>query len=170
MPSYMRTHQKDTITNMKDIFISLGIQLRLKIPRYLYIPRRRQDILLVIITVFFAVLIVKNYVTYLDYHNKSTDINTSLQSNMCKRMNLNVTTVKPSIAASFGEGRTANQLCEFATGYALWREFGILNYIEKRQLSTLEQTFQLPELNEDYNTSPYYIWREGKYSSDTQSQ
>ena len=141
--------------------------MRLKIPRYFYIPRRRQDILLVVITLFIVVLIVKNYVDYLDYYNNSTEINTSLQSNMCKRMNLNVTTVKPSIAASFGKGRTANQLCEFSTGYALWREYGILNYIEISQLTTLKQTFQLPDSNEDDNNSPYYIWREGKYSNET---
>jgi hypothetical protein len=83
-------------------------------------------------------------------------------------MNLNVFNVKPSIAASFGKGRTANQLCEFATGYALWREYGILNYLEKSQLSTLQQTFELPESNEEDNNSTYYIWREGKYSNKPQ--
>ena len=46
-------------------------------------------------------------------------------------MDLNVNIPKPSIAVSFGGGRTANQLCNFASGYALWREFGILNYLDE---------------------------------------
>ena len=166
MPAKMRT--KQIATNMKNVFIHLGIQMRLKMSKYVYSPRRKQHILVLIITVFIVVHLVMEYIEYLEYYDKSTDINTLLRSNMCKRMNLTVTITKPSIAASFGEGRTANQLCEFATGYALWREYGILNYIEKRQLSTLEQTFQLPKLDEDNNNSPYYVWREGKYSNETQ--
>ena len=134
--------------------------------KYFYIRRRKGHIFLLVITVFIMVFMWK-YVEYLEYYDKSTDINTSIRSNMCKRMNLNGTIVKPSIAASFGKGRTANQLCEFATGYALWREYGILNYIEKMQLSILEQTFQLPKLDEDDNNSPYYVWRKGKYSNET---
>ena len=142
--------------------------MRMNKSKYFKIQGIKQHIFVLLIVVFIVVLIIMNYVNYLEYYNKSTDINTSLRSNMCKRMNLNVAAVKPSIIASFGEGRTANQLCEFATGYALWREYGILNYLEKTQLLTLQQTFQLPESNEeDYNSS-YYVWREGKHSNKPQ--
>jgi len=74
-------------------------------------------------------------------------------------MDLNVDIQKPSIAVSFGGGRTANQLCNFASGYALWREFGILNYLDENQLNLLGTTFELPQLNEESDTSSYYLWR-----------
>ena len=80
----------------------------------------------------------------------------------CDRMDLNVNYPKPSIVASFGQGRTANQLCYFASGYALWREYGILNFVDREQLDLLEKTFVLPKLKEENNNSPYYLWREGK--------
>ena len=79
----------------------------------------------------------------------------------CDRMFLKVNYSKPSIAASFGRGRTANQLCYFAAGYALWRQYGILNFIDKTQLDFLNKTFVLPELDDDGDSSPYYLWREG---------
>ena len=153
---------------MKNGFIYHALNAHSKISRYrrqFYIPRRKLHILLPIAA--FIVVHIYMYTQYLKCYNHSTDINLSLQSNMCMRMNLNVKNIRPSIAASFGGGRTANQLCEFATGYALWKEYGILNYIEARQLSILEQTFQLPVLNEDDNNSAYYVWREGKYSNET---
>ena len=78
-------------------------------------------------------------------------------------MNLSVEHKKPSIVASLGGGRTANQLCEFASGYSLWKEFGTLNFITKDQYDILIQTFDLPLLDEDSDFSPYYIWREGKF-------
>ena len=78
-------------------------------------------------------------------------------------MDLNTDIQKPSIAASFGDGRTANQLCNFASGYALWREYGILNYLDENQLNLLRSTFELPILNEESDTSSYYLWRKGKY-------
>lgn len=77
-------------------------------------------------------------------------------------MNLMTGMKKPSIAASFGGGRTANQLCEFASGYALWRQFGILNYIDAIQYDKVTKTFDLPAVNENNNSSAYYIWNEGK--------
>ena len=78
-------------------------------------------------------------------------------------MDLNVDVQKPSIAASFGDGRTANQLCNFASGYALWREYGILNYLDENQLKLLTTTFELPILNEESDTASYYLWRKGKF-------
>ena len=86
-----------------------------------------------------------------------------IQSKTCSRMDLNVDIQKPSIAVSFGNGRTANQLCNFASGYALWREYGILNYLDENQLNLLTTTFELPILNEENDTSSYHLWRKGKY-------
>ena len=77
-------------------------------------------------------------------------------------MDLNVNYSKPSIVVSFGHGRTANQLCDFASGYALWREYGILNFLDRKQIDILESTFVLPELNEENDNASYYLWREGK--------
>ena len=47
----------------------------------------------------------------------------------CEYMELFTSLQKPSIVANFGQGRTGSQLCFFAAGYALWRDFGILNCI-----------------------------------------
>ena len=92
--------------------------------------------------------------------------NAALKTNACKRMELAVSSTKPSILATLslppGEGRTANQLCAFASGYSLWKQFGTLNFLTKQQYNLLIQTFELPALDENSDTSSYYIWREGK--------
>ena len=96
-------------------------------------------------------------------HTSNRHLNGAIKlSKACERMVLNVSYPKPSIVASFGQGRTANQLCYFASGYALWREYGVFNFLEKEQLDILGKTFVLPELNEDNDNSSYYLWREGK--------
>ena len=79
----------------------------------------------------------------------------------CEYMDLFTSLQKPSIAASFGQGRTGSQLCFFAAGYALWRDFGILNFISQEQLDILKNTFVLPEQNELLKNSTYYTWRKG---------
>ena len=81
----------------------------------------------------------------------------------CEYMDLFTTLQKPSIAASFGQGRTGSQLCFFAAGYALWRDFGILNFISQEQLDILKNTFVLPEQNELLKNSTYYTWRKGMF-------
>ena len=81
--------------------------------------------------------------------------------NDCDFMDLFTSLQKPSIAASFGQGRTGSQLCFFAAGYALWRDFGILNFISQEQLDILKNTFVLPEQNELLKNSTYYTWRKG---------
>ena len=81
----------------------------------------------------------------------------------CEYMDLFTTLQKPSIAASFGQGRTGSQLCFFAAGYALWRDFGILNFISQEQLDILKNTFALPEQNELLKNSTYYTWRKGTF-------
>ena len=127
-----------------------------------FIRRKRNGLLLVVI-IQVATVFVYTYLQYLKVKKYSTDINLDkLESKSCKKMNLNEESKQPSIVASFGGGRTANQLCEFAKSYALWRQFGMLNFIEERQYNILEWTFDLPTLNESNENSPYYIWREGK--------
>ena len=83
--------------------------------------------------------------------------------NDCDFMDLFTSLQKPSIAASFGQGRTGSQLCFFAAGYALWRDFGILNFISQEQLDILKNTFVLPEQNELLKNSTYYTWRKGMF-------
>ena len=103
--------------------------------------------------------------TYLKYrvNGPLPQQNQEIRSKICSRMDLNVKSLKPSIAASFGDGRTANQLCNFATGYVLWKEYGILNFLDEPQLEILRNTFELPPLNEESDNSSYYIWRKGRY-------
>ena len=86
------------------------------------------------------------------------------ESKSCERMDLMVNYTKPSIVSSFGRGRTANQLTYFASGYAIWRQYGILNFLDKFQLDVLEKTFVLPESHQDSDIASYYLWREGKFS------
>ena len=81
----------------------------------------------------------------------------------CNEFDLTVNHTMPSVAASFGQGRTANQLCYFATGYALWRQYGIRNFIDKHQLDLISETFTLPNSNGGINGDPFYVWREGKF-------
>ena len=120
--------------------------------------------LLVSISLFLVLLICGNkmYKHYLKIRYQSTHFKLDSKSIECIRMNLETDMMKPSIAASFGGGRTANQLCEFASGYALWRQFGILNYIDVTQYEKLTKTFDLPVVNGNNNSSTYYIWNEGK--------
>ena len=79
----------------------------------------------------------------------------------CEHMDLFTSHPKPSIVASFGLGRTGSQLGFFAAGYALWKDFGILNFISRQQLDILPNTFVLQEQREMLNNSTYYIWLEG---------
>ena len=103
--------------------------------------------------------------TYLKYREDEylPQLKEESRSNICSRMHLNVKGLRPSIAASFGDGRTANQLCNFATGYALWKEYGILNFLDKNQFKILRNTFDLPALNEESYSSSYHIWRKGRH-------
>ena len=122
----------------------------------------RKCFCVLICTVIVMWVLMNTYMT-LWYDESSPIVIKQIQSKICSRMDLNVGTQKPSIAASFGDGRTANQLCNFASGYALWREYGILNYLDEYQLNLLRTTFELPILNEENDTSSYYLWRKGKY-------
>ena len=102
-------------------------------------------------------------------HNEDNDTTVSVLEDIkdpvpkCQRMNLKVNYTKPSIAFNLGQGRTANQLCYFATGYALWKQYGILNFIEETSIDLLSETFDLPQLDGNEDNSPYYLWTNGNH-------
>ena len=69
-----------------------------------------------------------------------------------------------SVATTFGNGRLGNQLSTFASIYAVWREFGIYNFISPEQLDKLTEVFDLPENKEDSDDWPYFVWNTGNRS------
>ena len=155
------------MVNMKKIYINSFLQnvSKKKILRYsnkYKLKKYIKVLFLIFLVTVIVVYVLKAYKTYLKTRKRFTVFDLDNESKACIRMNLDTEFQKPSIAASFGGGRTANQLCEFATGYALWRQFGILNYIDNVQYEKLKRTFDLPELNENDNSSSYYIWNEGE--------
>ena len=83
----------------------------------------------------------------------------------CKRMSDVVKKNNPSIAVSAIQQRTftrlGNQLSNFASGYAIWRDFGILNYVDPEQLAIIGKVFKLPTYNESDSNASYYVWRKG---------
>ena len=80
----------------------------------------------------------------------------------CKRMNLQLTDQQRSVVASLGHGRLGNQLGNFASCYAVMKDYGMYPYLNTMQLKLLENVFVLPELVESDNAS-YYIWEERKF-------
>ena len=77
----------------------------------------------------------------------------------CKRMNLQMTDQQRSVVASLGNGRLGNQMGNFASCYAVLKDYGMYPYLNTMQLKLLENVFVLPELVESDNAS-YYIWEE----------
>ena len=71
----------------------------------------------------------------------------------------------PSISVSAiqqrKQTRLGNQLSNFASGYAIWRDFGILNYMDPDQLKIIGKVFKLPTYEEKDNNAPYYVWLKG---------
>ena len=73
----------------------------------------------------------------------------------------------PSIAVSAIDdsqsrrGRLGNKLSNFASGYAIWRDFGILNYMDPEQLRIIGEVFQLPTYNAKDDNASYYVWMKG---------
>ena len=88
-------------------------------------------------------------------------IGSLLQNTSCRRINLNLTYPHISIVASLGNGRLGNQLSNFASCYAIWKEYGMYHHLNSMQLQLLENVFQLPQL-EDQDNDPYYFWNTGK--------
>ena len=46
-----------------------------------------------------------------------------------------------SNVASFGNGRLGNQMCNFASQYSLFREFGMPSYLTEYSFDLLKNTF-----------------------------
>lgn len=67
-----------------------------------------------------------------------------------------------SISTAFCKSRLGNQLSAFASQYAIWREFGIYNFIDRNQWEKLNEVFDLPPPNINSNEWPYYIWYPGE--------
>ena len=67
-----------------------------------------------------------------------------------------------SIAVNFCRARLGNQLSVFSSQYAIWREFGIYNYIDINQWEKLNKVFDLPSPNSEDDSWPFYIWIPGK--------
>ena len=139
--------------NMKRIYINSFLQnvSKKKILRYsnkYKLKKYIKVLFMIFLVTVIVVYVLKAYKSYLKTRKRLTVFNLDNESKTCIRMNLNTESKKSSIAVSFGGGRTANQLCEFATGYALWRQFGILNYIDNVQYEKLKRTFDLPKLKE----------------------
>ena len=80
----------------------------------------------------------------------------------CQRMNLKLYDQQRSIVASLGNGRLGNQMANFASCYAVMKEYGMYPYLNTMQLELLERVFVLPELEQSDNAS-YYMWDEGKF-------
>ena len=81
----------------------------------------------------------------------------------CKRMNLKLADPQRSIVASFGNGRLGNQMANFASCYAIMKDYGMYHYLNSMQLEILKKAFVLPELV-DADNAPYYVWEKGKYT------
>ena len=90
-------------------------------------------------------------------HNHSSRLNNS----NCNRMTLQLHNPQRSIVASLGNGRLGNQMSNFASCYAVMREYGMYPYLNPSQLHALQKVFILPRLPNGENQS-YYLWEKGK--------
>ena len=84
----------------------------------------------------------------------------------CQRISNVYKKNNPSIVVSSiqrQQTRLGNQLGNFASGYAIWRDFGILNYMDPEQLHIIGKVFQLPKYEETDNDASYYIWLKGVF-------
>ena len=77
-------------------------------------------------------------------------------SEECRRMLFSNETSQPSVLASFGDGRLGNQMCNFASQYALNKKYGVLSYFSDRSYNTLDITFNLPQPNQ--RNSSFHLW------------
>ena len=75
-------------------------------------------------------------------------------------MNLKLYHPQKSIVASFGDGRLGNQLSNFASGYAIMKEYGMYPYLGSNQLKSLRKVFFLPELSNRDDAS-FFLWEKG---------
>ena len=91
--------------------------------------------------------------------------NVSTKSSNCDRMNLKLHHPQRSIVASLGNGRLGNQMSNFASCYAIMKEYGMYPYLGSNQIKSLTKVFLLPELlNRD--DASFFLWEEGKFCFD----
>ena len=85
----------------------------------------------------------------------------------CQRISDVAKNNNPSIVVSAiqqeHQTRLGNQLGNFASGYAIWRDFGILNYMDPEQLHIIGNVFELPKYEETDNDACYHTWLKGLY-------
>ena len=77
-------------------------------------------------------------------------------------MNLDLSHPQRSIVASLGNGRLGNQMSNFASCYALMKEYGMYHYLDAEYLKLVEKVFVMPEVVDDDNAS-YYLWDTSKW-------
>ena len=53
-------------------------------------------------------------------------------------------------------------MANFASCFAIFKEYGMYHYLNEMQLKLLENVFAMPKLTNTDNAS-YYFWDEGKY-------
>ena len=76
-------------------------------------------------------------------------------------MNLSLGHPQRSIVASLGNGRPCNQISNFASCYALMKEYGMYHFLDGKQLKILENVFMLPQIVDNDDAS-YYLWDTSK--------
>ena len=62
-----------------------------------------------------------------------------------------------STVASFGNGRLGNQMCNFASQYALYKEFGMPSYLTEYSFRLLQNTFILNHVNSTFIKFPVSV-------------
>ena len=91
----------------------------------------------------------------------NTDISRKYEPSNCDRMRLELSHPQRSVVASLGNGRLGNQMSNFATCYAISKEYGMYHYLSPNQLHALQKVFVLPDLSNSENVS-YFLWEKGK--------
>ena len=71
----------------------------------------------------------------------------------------------PSYAASFGNGRLGNQICNLASLYAIYKEFNIPCYVSQYSYRTMRSAFALNEGSGNDSRKFMNIIDSGKVSS-----
>ena len=78
----------------------------------------------------------------------------------CDRMMLKLHHPQKSIVASMGNGRLGNQMSNFASTYAIMKEYGMYPYLNSNQLNALKKVFLLPEPSNS-DEALYFLWEKG---------
>ena len=97
----------------------------------------------------------------LTLNDSATTILSETENINCNRMNLKLANPQRSIVASFGNGRLGNQMSNFASCYAIMKEYGMYHYLNSMQLKLLQNVFLLSTLSDTDNAS-YHLWGKGK--------